>query len=69
MKTNYSKIIGLYSPDTWEPTPQEGKKFQNVDNFQFYFSDNDLKIITDKFEINASLNSNDTFFLGFGRGI
>ncbi len=70
MKTNYDKIIGLYSPDTWMKTPSEGKDIVNANKtFQFYFSDNDLKVVKDKDGNTPQMTSDDTFLLGFLGGI
>jgi len=70
LKTNHEKFIGLYSPDTWMETPNEAKNINNANKtLQFYFSDEDLKIIKDKDDLMPQMTSDDTFFLGFVQGI
>ena len=69
-KTNHNKFIGLYSPDTWVQTPPEKKDFTNANKtIQFYYSDQDLKIIKDKDDKIPGMTSDETFFLGFVGGI
>ena len=51
LKTNSSKIIGLYSPDTWVLTePGEAKYITNSKTLQFYIADGDVKIVKDNYE-------------------
>jgi len=70
MKTNHSKYIGLYSPDTWVSTGGEAKNIINANKtMQFYFSDNDLKIIKEKDDKVPQMTSDEFIFLGFVGGI
>jgi len=49
LKTNHSRYVGLYSPDTWVATGDDAKNIVNANKtFQFYFDNNDLKIVKDK---------------------
>ena len=51
-------------------TPSEGKDIVNANKtFQFYFSDNDLKVVKDKDGNTPQMTSDDTFLLGFVGGI
>ena len=50
-KTNFSKIVGLYSPDKWVKTePGEAKNITNSKTLQFYIADGDVKIVKDNYE-------------------
>lgn len=51
-------------------TSSEGKDILNANKtFQFYFSDNDLKVVKDKDGNTPQMTSDDTFLLGFVGGI
>jgi hypothetical protein len=82
LKTNHSKIIGLYSPDTWVRTKEgEALNISNSKTLQFYFSNGDVKIVKDNVEtrnetggvitedFQPKMTSNDNDFLGFVSGI